>query len=337
MSLFILAYVVAIPAVVFCYLGFGRYASRGSDVMKSSPLAPSLTLSDLVGQWGGLSLDKDYFTTSDGFIAFNLSKSIVNTVNPHDLMETDSLYYGLSNPVIDRVFEPANITYSNPYVSEIDLFGSGNPVVISDVRSQWTVAPIFQAPSACLLHPPPLHITCMLPNKIVGWAVATDTASVCRYIQSSACSAHQRLSVSYPSTFNPPAAPIKPGISGIVSSGPPDFIVEAFRRRFVADGWPIDADTDMYPNGMPSIWIQALPDTQLIMESANSNFFIFQIIAAVLIAFVLVLMLLPLYLDVVTDKLVMALVEEQKQTNSVNEREANQREIRKRAVEQILS
>ena len=296
--MFMLAYVVAIPAVVCCYLGFGRAGSVGTAVVKSDPLASTLTISDVVGQWDSLRLDKDYFTTTDGFIAFNLSKTIVHTVNAYTLLPTDSLFYGLSNPIIDRVFGPNNVSYGNPYITELPLFGIEEPIEIPDARSQWTVAPIFKAPANCLKYPPPLHATCMIPHKIIGWAVATDVNSFCRSIASGSCGAatSHRVSVYYPEEFNASSS-YRVGMSGIATSPPPDFIVEAFRRRFAADGWPIDVDPVTYPSGMPNVWVQPVQDVSAVMESARSSFRVFSFIAVALIVLVGLLMIYPLYLD----------------------------------------
>ena len=335
-SLFFLAYMVAVPACIFCYLGFGRYGSLGVLIDKSIQSNSPLTFSEIVARSGSLTIDKDYFVTNDGFVAFNLSKSVVHTSASYPLQPIDTLYSGLSNPVVDQIFGQTNVSYSDFYVSEVPLFDVSSILHYPDVRSRWTVAPIFASRSNCLEGYAPVHVTCMLSNKILGWAYSTDRGSFCRSIDSSACESDatmgERLSVYYPEPFNVSISP-SDGISGIVASAPPDFIVEAVQRRFIADGWPIEADIVSYPSGVPSVWIQVIPNVASKMSSARDQFNIFKYISIALIIITIVLMVTPFVLDVKTDLLVLKLLKHQKEVLALNAEEAQQRAERRRQVE----
>lgn len=339
-SLFFLGYMVAVPACIFCYLGFGRSGSLGTLIYKSLQPNTQLTFYEIAARSESLKLDRDYFVTNDGFVAFNLSKSVVHTSTSYPLQSTDTLFSGLSNPVVDQIFGQKNVSYSDSYVSEVPLFDVSPILHFPDVRSRWTVAPIFASRANCLEGYAPVHVTCMLSNKILGWAYSTDVASFCRSIDSSACESDaivgDRLSVYYPDPFNESMSP-KVGISGIVASAPPDFIVDALQRRFIADGWPIEADTVMYPSGVPAVWIQVIPDVVNKMNSASNQFNIFKYISIGLIISTVLLMLVPFFLDVKTDLLVLKLINHQKEVLSLNAEEARQRDERRRQVELAAS
>ena len=333
--LFYLSYLSAVPAMILCYLGFGRATSIGTDITLASA-----TVSDLVARSQTLEPGRDYFEDVTGFIAFNLSKSVVHTVNEYPIDPADSLYYGLTNPVIDSVYGEETVDYSDLHVSEVPLFSTSQPALFPDVISQWTVAPIFQSTSKCLQSVPPVHVTCMLANKIIGWAVASDTSSVCRAMSSSTCTVwgqtNQSLSIYYPSPLNF-TTPVTSSFTGMLAKKPPSNIVEAIRRRYNADGWPIDMDTINYPSGMPDLWVQVIPDIVELVEEAKEEFNIFTYIAIALMGLTTVLVLVPFVLDVYADSLVMQLIKEQKIVNQENENEREKRRERSRQVENIMA
>ena len=275
----------------------------------------------------------DYFDVGDGFIAFNLSKSVVHTLTPYPLQLGDSLYFGLSSPLTDQVFGASPVNYSNLYVSEVPLFSSSS--IFQDVISQWTVAPIFASVQDCLLSPPPVHITCTLPNPIIGWAVSSDTSSFCRAIKSSACSAggilNQSLSVYYPLPFSNTTA-VSSGFSGMYSEPPPDFLIEAILRRFVADGWPIEVDAAAYPTGMPSIWVRPISNVTNLMDTAENEFFGFKIASLVFGGLISILVATCFALDVYTDRLVMRMIQRQREVKLMNEAEEKERAKRLKSV-----
>jgi len=335
MAVFFVAYIFALPTSVLCYLGFGRSFAMGTHVRRLTEGSGGLMMDEVISRSGSFSLGRDYFEASDGFVAFNLSKSVVHTIAAYPIQSRDTLYSGLSNPITDQVFGALNSTYSNPYVSEVPLFEDAPNTIFEDARSTWTVAPIFASPSECLKGYSPLHITCMLSNRIIGWAFSTDSGSFCRTMGSSACSlggmSDNRLSIYYPGSFNE-STPPSVGLSGILSDMPPDFIVEALKRRFIADGWPLDQDVNTYPNGMPTLWVHPVSNVVSAMEDIKFTFSIYQYVAIGLIVVTLAFMLIPFVLDVWTDLLVKKLVEKEKKVIQQNEEEKKRRSMRRSQV-----
>ena len=331
MSLLFIGYILVFPTCATFYLGFGRAGSMGSQLRTAGSSSNYISFASFVNVSTTLAGTNDYFEVADGFIAFNLSKSIVHTLTPYPLQQGDSLYFGLSNPVTDEVFGSSTGNYSNLYVSEVPLLSASTPPLFEDIISQWTVAPIFAAASDCLFSPPPIHITCIVPNVIVGWAVASDTSSFCRMIKSSACSPggqlNQSLSVYYPKPFEADTQPSL-GFTGMYSEAPPDFMQEAILRRFVADGWPIDTDQAAYPTGMPSIWVRPISNVTDVMETAENDYFGFKIASCVLLGVIVSLVATAFGLDVYTDILVMRLIDRQKAVNMANETERVKRKER---------
>ena len=334
---FFIIYLIAIPASLLCYLGFGRLSQMGSPIWSADGYGNQVSIFELSSRSASLQVDRDYFESSDGFIAFNLSKSVIHTLNAYPLESSDTLYSGLSNPIIDQIFGPENTTYSNLYVSEYPIFDSStNEEMYHDVLSRWTVAPIFQTSDPCLEGYAPIHVTCMVSNTILGWALSTDSNSFCRSIHSSACDLEgqtdYRLSVYYPLNFSS-YTPTSVGVSGIVSSTPPEYIVEAIKRRFVADGWPIDVDSANYPSGMPSLWMQPIPDITTKMEAVRFSFNVFKYISIFLISLAVVVAILPFVLDLQTDLLVKQMIISQREVLQAVNDEAMKREERRRQVE----
>jgi hypothetical protein len=310
----------------------------GTEVLKTTPGGGSLSISEVCSRAGSLRLDRDYFETGDGFIAFNLSKSVIHTTNPYPIQPSDTLFSGLSNPIIDQVFGSRNTSYSNLYVSEVPLFNIDSNVVYEDVRSHWTVAPVFSSDSPCLHANAPLHVTCMLSNKIIAWAFSTDAGSFCRTMHSNSCNAggkrDYRLSIYSPMPFDL-ATPPTTGISGMVMVGPPAHIVEAVMRRFVADGWPIEVDTGTYPTGPPTVWIEPMPNVIAFMDDLLASFNIFKYVAVFLVCLTMILMIIPLFLDVQTDLLVRKLIAHQLEVLTTNALEEKRRRERRKQVEVV--
>jgi hypothetical protein len=324
----------------FSWFGFGRLYAVGVAIPRPNGKSGPLTISELVSVAPSYNPNHDYFTTVDGFVAFNLSKSIVRTVNANALQPTDSLYFGSENPVVDAIFGSSNSTYLDPYISEVNLFNiPQTQKLFPDVISQWTVAPIFAQANPCLFSPPPTHITCILSNPVLGWAVATDSSSFCRLIGSSSCTLgdvlNQSLSIYYPTPLNF-STPITVGATGILASAPPDDITEAFRARYIADGWPFDVDTQDYPKGMPMVFLQINPDVPTEMDSLLYQSKIFSYIGIAVIGFTLSLVLIALYYDIKTDRIVLSLVAHQR-TLLEEERElARKRDERKKRIAEIV-
>jgi hypothetical protein len=140
-----------------------------------------------------------------------------------------------------------------------------------------------------------------------------------------------RLSIYYPGSFNE-STPPSVGLSGILSDMPPDFIVEALKRRFIADGWPLDQDVNTYPNGMPTLWVHPVSNVVSAMEDIKFTFSIYQYVAIGLIVVTLAFMLIPFVLDVWTDLLVKKLVEKEKKVIQQNEEEKKRRSMRRSQV-----
>ena len=323
----------------FSWFGFGRWYAVGVAIPRPNNKAGTLSISELVSVAPNYHENHDYFTTVDGFVAFNLSKSIVRTVNPNPLQQTDSLYFGSENPVVDAIFGPNNSTYADAYISEVNLFNiPQTQELFPDVVSQWTIAPIFAQANPCLFSPPPTHITCILSNPVLGWAVATDSSSFCRLIGSSSCTLgnvyNQSLSIYYPEPLNF-STPISIGATGILASAPPDDITEAFRARYIADGWPFDVDSQDYPNGMPTVFLQINPDVPSEMDSLLYQSKIFSYVGIAVIGFTLVLVLIALYYDVKTDRMVLALVAHQRKIIEEERELGRKREERKKRVAEI--
>jgi hypothetical protein len=331
--------VLAVPCVLFSWFGFGRWLAMGTQIVRPYNKVGTLSMSELLSVSSDYRVNHDYFTTYDGFIAYNLSKSVVRTLKPHDMRVTDSLFFGAENPVVAAIFGSTNFTYYNPYISEINLFDSTQQQVIyEDVISQWTIAPVFSNSHPCLYAPPPIHITCILSNPIIAWAMSTDTSSACRLLGSSSCTLgginNQSLSIYYPDQFNF-SFPVKLGTSGILTTSPPPDILEAFQARFIADGWPFNLDTQGYPAGMPSVFLEVIPNISQIMNDIESQSLICLYVGIFFFGLGLFCVLYPMYLDIKTDLTVLRLIKQQKMFLHETEIRNAQRAERRRLVANI--
>ena len=329
---------MAIPTICLSYLGVGRKNSVGSTLVASG-MSSVVTIQQVIKAAPGAEPDNTYFSSVDGFVAFNLSKSLMHTLGPYELQPTDSIYYGLSNPVVDLIYGATEISeYSNPYISEIALFDDPGPL-FTDSLSQWTVAPVFQSINPCLFSTAPVHVTCMLSNQIIGWAISTDEGAFCKSIRSPSCAikgqTDQLLSIYYPLEFDR-STPPQTGIQGLLASPPPNYIVEAIQKRFVADGWPIDLDSTLYPNGMPSVWMYVSPTVSVQDPNASAQFDIFSFISFGFMFITGLLIVVPGALDVYTDILVLKMIERQKAISAFNQEEEKRRLERVRQVEAVL-
>lgn len=332
-------YILSVPCMFFSWFGFGRWYAVGVQIPRPNNKNGPLSISELVSVAPNYKVDHDYFTTTDGFVAFNLSKSIVRTVNPNPLQPTDSLYFGSENPVVDSIFGPTNSNYSDAYISEVNLFNiPQTQKIFPDVISQWTIAPIFAQANPCLFSPPPTHITCILSNPVLGWAVSTDSSSFCRLIGSSSCTLgnvlNQSLSIYYPSALNF-STQVTVGATGILASAPPANIIDAFRARYVADGWPFDVDTQDYPNGIPMVFLNINPEVPSEMESLLNQSKIFSYIGIGVLGLTLSFVLIALYYDIKTDRMVLSLVEHQRNLVAEERDMEMKREERKKRVAEI--
>ena len=332
-SLFYLSYILIIPTVCLCYLGFGRMNAAGSQIKAKSLGDTSVTISQLVWFASEFKPNVDFFTSTDGFVAYNLSKSMVHTLTAYATEPHDSLYFGLDNPIVESVYGLQDTNYSNSFVSEVPLFGDIEFPLFQDVLSQWTVAPIFQSAHKCLQSPAPVHITCMLSNKVIGWAVATDVGSFCKSIKSPSCSIYgqysQSLSVYYPEPFNISTPPTT-GFTGYLARSPPDYVIEAVKRRFVADGWPFEVDPQLYPDGMPKVWFLVAPEAKMEQSFALGQFERFRIAAIVFLIISFLSIIIPFVLDVVTDRLVVKMIESYRRSIKEQEQEEARRDVRRK-------
>jgi len=334
-----MVYVLAVPCVFFSWFGFGRLNAVGTELVRPSNKIGALSMQELVSVAPEYRESHDYFTTFDGFVAYNLSKSVVRTLYPYEMQVTDSLFFGAENPVVAAIFGSTNNTYRNEFISEVNLFDlTQQHVIYQDVISQWTITPVFASSAPCLLSPPPIHITCILSNRIIAWALSTDASSACRLMGSSACTLggiqNQSLSVYYPDPFNF-SVPPQVGTKGILGRAPPHDIVEAFEARFIADGWPFNVDSQGYPEGMPSVFLEMIPtvyddmktieDVSLVASYIGLGFFILTVLCIVY----------PMYLDIKSDRLVLRLVEGQKFINEDNLRQDEKRAERRRLIADV--
>lgn len=339
-SFFYISYMLAIPTVAVVYLGYGRSCSLGSNIIPPRSLASAVTINYLSVNYEQFEFNRDYFETVDGFVAYNLSKSLVHTLNAHDLEISDSIYYGLNNPVVESIFGVAeNITYKNPHVSEINLFDPlATDYMYTDIITQWTVAPIFQQVDDCLTQQPPVHVTCLIGNIVLGWAMSTDYSGPCRgAFESSSCSSwgnlNQKMSVYYPANFSmTEPVPTVSGLQGMLSSAPPAHIVEAIKRRYSADGFPFDVDVRNYPNGMPMLFVQINDNVASDIQTASDQFLIFKYISIIFLLVVGLAIFCPLYMDIRSDYLLLSMIESQKHESAEMANAEIERQARRRTV-----
>lgn len=331
LAFFYFCYMLILPTAGLLYLGYGRAASLGVPI--------STTINDLSVNYKSYVANSDYFATSDGFIAYNLTKSVVHTLAPHEMSSTDSIYFGLDNPLVDSIYGSLNSTYRNDHISEINLFDPLIPSLLyPGIISQWTIAPIFQSYTECLTSQPPVHVTCLLGNVVLGWAVSTDSSSLCRSaLSSNACTewgiANHKMSIYYPEPFSTQQPVVTTGgLEGIISSAPPGHIVEALKRRYIADGWPFDVDTQNYPNGMPLLFVQYNENVAAEMDTASNQYQVFEYMSLVFLFLVVLAICVPFYLDVRTDLYLQELINAQRSTNIEKAQMEAKREQRRRQI-----
>ncbi|KAF4697532.1 hypothetical protein FOZ60_004404 [Perkinsus olseni] len=197
LSFYHCSFILLLPGLVLIGLGYGRLMSMGDKVGELyDGIGISVTQLNLQQPAYG-----SYIHAADGFVAINLTKSVVRTLRKKPVLPWDTMYEapslgkddeGLPIVPTSRYHEVVVVTTDDwPSKTDVDA-------VHPDARSQWTVAPVFARYHWCLSEPPPVHITCSSANVISAWAIARSK-SVCHALQMTACSTKSAVEIpTYP-------------------------------------------------------------------------------------------------------------------------------------------
>ena len=232
-SLFYLAFLTSVPALVLFPVGWGRVSSLGAQLSVSSLLS-------LEGAQPG-----SLIFSADGFVATNLSISIVQSLRSHLLQPWDALYstyplvsYKRFDRSVPKSFFNQVKVVLNPY-DDIGLTDVDN--LYPDAIAHLTVAPVFAATAPCLTASPPLHPSCALSNTIIGWALVKEN-SMCRNAGMTVCGSSGYLTLQ-------PTYKCRQGVDGLcarITEPPHEAIQQQIVDRMTAHGWIFDTEINLW-------------------------------------------------------------------------------------------
>lgn len=173
---FRLAFLCAIPAVIFITLGLGGSVAGGGDVLMSARTMKDMQAvadNDVPARVG------DAFALDDGFIALNQTKALVETVFVSAM--------GTKKPQVREGVEFEKPTHFVP----VDFFQAEDPLapppppLPNDMIGMYVIAPIFESWQVCLTRAEMTNI-CMIDNNLLGFAYA-EIETWCRWFKIMGC------------------------------------------------------------------------------------------------------------------------------------------------------
>eukprot|EP00933_Yihiella_yeosuensis_P002893 TRINITY_DN10507_c0_g4_i1.p1 TRINITY_DN10507_c0_g4~~TRINITY_DN10507_c0_g4_i1.p1 ORF type:complete len:478 (+),score=55.04 TRINITY_DN10507_c0_g4_i1:85-1518(+) len=186
-----------------------------------------------------------YFEASDGFVALNLTKGILETLERtlHDKAVPRMSRYKNAEVRVNR----------EPYSDEVD------PTIPPGVQAFYMFAPVFRHWGSCQTRYR-ISTACLKSNVVVGWAMAR-TQSLCTNLRMVGCTIEQpplrpryRCGSTNPVSGEQATAEIE-GLCGRSVLMPKTEIVDELRALLILDGWP--------ENSLPNTtqgWYDVTPD-----------------------------------------------------------------------------
>jgi len=230
-----IAYFAAFPALVFLTIGYGRLEFFGTA--EGDPRQVSVS-----------KLTKDsghYFESSDGFVALNLTRGIVETLHVAEHGEPDMRR-------ISR-FQNAQLR-----VNKEPFMNLPEPTVPPGRVATYVIAPVFVTWERCASQYR-ISSQCLQRNQVAGWAVA-QTHSLCTSLRMLGCKPQEpqlqpvyRCSTSavYGSDVVGPISQL----CGRVIYPPPFGVIDELKVLLVEAGWP----TEFLPN-TSHVWLDVASD-----------------------------------------------------------------------------
>jgi len=230
------AFFTAVPAFIFLYLGRGQSVAFGERV--GGPPGTS-RVQDLPRGSGG------FFAASDGFVALNLTKGVVWTLNSHE--HGGDGQYRISNYRDAHLMVPAQDDWG-----EVPL-----PTLPPDTVKVFLFAPIFSEWAPCIARER-VGGSCLEKNVVVGWAITMSDSPCTNFgvischppiplldpiyrCASAAGAIHGSSHVGAVKGLCGRTFPGTPGIEGGSYPVVSPRVVDELRALLLADGWTRDA------------------------------------------------------------------------------------------------
>jgi hypothetical protein len=235
------SFVLTIPAVVFQLWG------KGAEVAFGTAAGPP----------GGFRLDQlentywNYFELSDGFVALNLTKGIVETMAARE--------HGVKGHRRYSRFSDAELRINTePYSDEVE------PTEVPGRLVTYRIAPVFSNWATCVTRYR-ISTNCLLQNPVMAWAVSRST-SICSRLGSVGCRppkphlepVYQCSTANDDGTWGIQGVGNKAevgGVCGHVGLAPPVGALDELSALMLYDAWP--------KISLPSadhLWLDVSPD-----------------------------------------------------------------------------
>lgn len=211
------AYLLALPGLALIAYGVGEKTGFGS----AAGDAGTVTMSGLQP------MSLKYFEASDGFVALNLTKGVVETLTPGTHGPADSLR-------ISR-FRDAELKINNEPYSDVP-----EPTIPPGAMMIYRIAPIFSYWTPCVtLYD--ISQQCLLANAVVGWAFA-KTETLCSSFHMVSC---LQLDSELDPVYHCSSSPTRgqgylaniSGLCGRVAQAPPPAVVDELGAILKHAGW----------------------------------------------------------------------------------------------------
>jgi len=230
-----LSLLVSIPALSCLALGYGTKAGFG----EAQGPPGEITVMDL----DRVSLN--YFEVSDGFVALNLTKGIVETLRLTNHSAEEA-------PRRSR-FRDAGLRINREPFSDVP-----EPTEAPGALKLYRIAPVFAKWTACTTRYS-ISVACLQQNPVAGWAMSV-TSSLCSDLYMVACRNPQpvldpvyRCSSDSPVHGLNQTGPVT-GLCGRVVQPPRDAVIDELSAVLLTEGWPQAA----LPN-TTQVWLDVAP------------------------------------------------------------------------------
>lgn len=255
------------------------------------------------GTVGGITMEEltkgsnNFFEASNGFVALNLSKGVVETLYAAEHGRLEQVTDSAIKPRWGR-FRDAELKINREPFGDIP-----DPTLPPDTRSVYRVAPIFDGWAPCLSNYR-ISSSCLENNPVRGWA-ASSTGSLCVSLGMVACGPPQPVIEPVYSCSTEPVYGKQygnetngTGLCGRVTPHIPIGVIAELKVLLKLDGWPDDS----LPNET-SMWVNVEQDPCISNpEPCQANWSIMLAVGMILAASALSCIAYAAYQDCATDK-----------------------------------
>lgn len=228
------SYLLALPALICFYLGLGHQSAFGLAAGR----AGEVSMGALVPGSGR------YFEASDGYVALNLTKGVLETFERTE--------HGDQKKRISRFRNAELVINKEPFSDQVE------PTVPPGTTQLYVIAPIFGewAPCATKYR---ISTTCLGNNAPVGWAFV-KLQSMCNGLNMVACRASlPELSPIYKCSTTQLQGRLEKGavvgLCGRVVLPPPESVVDELAAIYLSEQWPLAS----LPNST-QVWVDVHQD-----------------------------------------------------------------------------